>query len=175
MSDEETGPRRRDRVSSGRHAPRMMHRLAAQWAERGHDPDLIELAGLLRRADAHAQQLGEAVLRSHGLSRARFNVLTALYRAGDDVALTQAELADSMLLTGAGMKKHVDALVAGGHVRRESDPHDHRKQRLLLTESGAALLTGLLDAFFAAEARAFDHLDSGERTTLRDLLRRMLD
>lgn len=148
---------------------------AEQWIARGHDPELVELVGLLRHAADTAAAGAEAVLARHDLSRGQFDVLAALYRAGDDAALTQAELADAMLITGAGMKKRVDALVAAGYIRRVADPHDQRKQRLLLTDAGRHVLAGLLDAFFAAEARAFAALADGERVALRDLLRRMLD
>lgn len=148
---------------------------AEQWIARGHDPALVELVGLLRHAADSASSGAKAVLAQHDLSRGQFDVLAALYRAGDDAALTQAELADAMLLTGAGMKKRVDALVTAGYIRRAADPHDQRKQRLLLTDAGRHVLTGLLDAFFGAEARAFAALGDGERVMLRDLLRRMLD
>lgn len=151
-----------------------VRRRAEQWVPRGRDPELVELVGLLRTASARVLAGSERVLAGHGLTRGQFDVLAALYRAGDGASLTQAELADGMLLTSAGMKKRVDALVGAGLIARTADPDDQRKQRLALTAAGLATTTGLLDEFFEAERAVVDRLGASDRDRLRTLLQRML-
>ncbi|WNM23576.1 MarR family winged helix-turn-helix transcriptional regulator [Demequina capsici] len=148
---------------------------AEQWIARGHDPDLVELVGLLRHATYQAQAQSEQLLARAGLHRGQFDVLAALYRAGDDAELTQAQLAEAMLLTRAGMKKRVDGLIQIGLIARRVEPEHPRKQRLLLTDRGHDTLLSLLDGFFAAEAAAFETLGDSDRRDLRALLAKMVD
>ncbi len=162
-----------DAVGARSTADAIRHR-AEQWTSRGHDPDLVELVGLIRTAAQEVIAGSDAVLADHGLSRGQFDVLSALYRAGADVALTQADLANAMLLTPAGMKKRIDALAAAGLIARTPDPDDSRKQQLRLTPQGEGKVTVLLDAFFAAEKATLARLGDSEREALRVLLRRLL-
>lgn len=151
-----------------------IRRRAEQWTARGHDPDLVELVGLLRAAAQVVIAGSEKVLDEHGLSRGQFDVLAALYRAGDGTTLTQADLANAMLITPAGMKKRIDALAAAGLLARLPDPGDSRKQLLRLTEAGRRQVARLLEVFFAAEEAALAHLDAAGRATLRTLLRQLV-
>lgn len=158
---------------AGGDAAEAIRRRAEQWRAHGHDPDLVELVGLLRTAGLHVIAGSEAVLVEHGLKRGQFDVVSALYRAPSE--LTQADLANAMLITPAGMKKRVDSLVDSGLVRRLPDASDSRKTRLGLTAAGRALVAQLLSAFFAAEEVALSALDTGERDDLRRLLRRVVN
>lgn len=150
-----------------------IRRRAEQWAEHGHDPDVVELVGLIRTAAEHVIAGSEAVLVADGLTRGQFDVLSALYRSG--AALTQADLAGAMLITPAGMKKRIDALVAAGLIVRMPDPDDSRKALLSLSAAGEVRVEQLLAAFFAAEADALEPLSATGRGDLRRLLRDLVD
>jgi DNA-binding MarR family transcriptional regulator len=66
----------------------------------------------------------------------------------------------------------VDRLTARGLVTREPSPHDRRVKLVTVTEAGAQLSARVWsDLDFAAEPLA--ELSADERTTLRDLLRRI--
>lgn len=151
-----------------------IRRRAEQWVAHGHDADLVELVGLLRASAQAAIAGSDRVLAERGLSRGRFDVLAALYRAAPGSALTQAELAEAMLITPAGMKKRLDALAEAGWLERLPDPADSRKHQIRLTPAGTQLVTDLLETFFAAEAASLSTLDPADRGTLRDLLRKLL-
>ncbi|MCV2394323.1 MarR family transcriptional regulator [Actinotalea sp. M2MS4P-6] len=146
--------------------------LAEQWARFGKDPDAVELIGLIRAAALRVTDESDELLAEHGLNRGRFDVLAALYRAG--VPLTQAELAAQMLVTPAGMKKRLDALVADGLVSRRTDVSDARRQPLSLTAAGSARLEEALDEVFTIEATAVAALGEPGRRRLAELLRTLL-
>lgn len=157
-----------------RHSTSSVRALAEQWARFGRDPDVVEVVALLRSVTLVVTEVGDAVLARHGLNRGRFDVLAALYRAGADSHLTQAELADQMLLTPAGVKKRLDALVGAGFVARDLDTRDARRQPLSLTPAGVAQVERVLDGFFAAEAAAVAPLSARQRADLVRLLRLLL-
>lgn len=151
-----------------------IERRAGQWAGRGGEPDQAELIGLIRTAARVVIAGSEALLSERGMNRGQVDVLLALYRAGES-PLTQAQLAGAMLITPAGMKKRIDALVHAGLLLRVPDTDDSRKQRLGLTETGSQFVVDLLGEFFRAESVALSALDRGEREALRSLLRKLVD
>lgn len=164
------------RAVSGRAHRRVMsaRERARAWSDRGRDARMVELIALLRQAADHVMEGADLVLAGQGLNRGQFDVLAALYRSGPDGPVTQAELADRMLVTPAGVKKRLTGLFDRGYVNRFPDPDDARKFVLQLTPEGEGFLLGLLDEFFAAEADALVALDSAEQRDLAHLLRNLL-
>ncbi|WP_432561449.1 MarR family winged helix-turn-helix transcriptional regulator [Kineococcus sp. SYSU DK003] len=150
------------------------HDLAMQWSAGGRDTELVELITLLRRAATAVTAEPDRFLASHGLSRGQFDVLAALYRSGADQRLTQAELADRMMVTPAGMKKRLDGLFERGIITRSADEADARRQLIALTASGLHTVEAVLDGFFAAERAAVEHLSPADRRTLTRVLRRLV-
>lgn len=148
--------------------------LAEEWAAEGRDPVRIELVNLLRRAVEATTTEPDRVLADHGLSRGQFDVLAALHRAGPDPHLTQAELAQRMMVTPAGMKKRLDGLYERGIIERAADAADARRLVIGLTADGAALVAEVLDRFFGAERVATDVLHEDDRVALVRLLRRFI-
>lgn len=68
-----------------------------------------------------------------------YDLLWALYRQPER-GLRVNELAREVVLSPTAMSRFVDRVEAVGHVRREPDPHDRRAQRVVITDSGVALL-----------------------------------
>jgi DNA-binding MarR family transcriptional regulator len=65
--------------------------------------------------------------------------LFALERAGDvGKQLSQRELAEWMRLSPATVTASLHSLERLGYIRREADPEDQRRKRLVLTEAGRA-------------------------------------
>ena len=84
-----------------------------------------------------------------------------------------AELAARLLMPKPSVTVYLKRLEAAGFIRREIDPADLRRHRLLVTAAGRKILTrglGLLsDAFGARLAR----LDAAEQAALRAMLEKM--
>ncbi|MDC0673668.1 MarR family winged helix-turn-helix transcriptional regulator [Nannocystis radixulma] len=84
-----------------------------------------------------------------------------------------AELAAALLMPKPSMTVYVKRLEAAGFLRREIDPDDLRKHRLLITPAGRKVmqrgLTLLADAF----AERLGRLSAGEQAQLRGLLEKL--
>ncbi|MFF2053147.1 MarR family winged helix-turn-helix transcriptional regulator [Leifsonia sp. NPDC058194] len=146
--------------------------LAARWAEAGRDPVSIELVTLLRRAVVATTAGPDRVLEDHGLSRGQFDVLAALHRApAGDAGITQAQLAQSMMVSPPGMKKRLDGLFERQVISRSVDSADARRLLIRLTPAGRRLVEDFLDAFFDAEHEGVRPLPEADRPRLIGLLR----
>ncbi|HEY0096425.1 MAG TPA: MarR family transcriptional regulator, partial [Archangium sp.] len=89
-----------------------------------------------------------------------YDLLWALYRQPRR-ALRVNELAREVVLSPTAMSRFVDRVEKAGHVRREADPDDRRRLRMVLTEAGLAVsqqvrqaLTSDLAAQFATASPA---------------------
>ncbi|MEV0093007.1 MarR family transcriptional regulator [Streptomyces sp. NPDC050738] len=137
--------RRQDAVAS----------IIEDWARERPELDtapLEVLARLHRTFLRYSTRLTNAVDR-HGLSVAGFDVLTALRRAGAPYRLTAGQLADSGLVSSAGVTLRIDRLEKDGLIVRERDAEDRRVVYSRLTDAGLAKV----DEVFA------EHLDNERR------------
>lgn len=147
----------------------------AQWASAAPDVATAHL-GVVARLHRLGHQLAlraETSLEPHGLTQGEFDVLSALLRNGSADGMTPGALAAAVLVSSGGMTKRLAALEAGGWITRRRSPRDRRSVRVALTPTGRKRLTGLLPAYFAAEAEVLDALDAAQRDDLADLLREL--
>lgn len=86
-----------------------------------------------------------------------------------------AALAERLSMPKPTVTVHLKKLEAAGLIRREIDPTDLRRHRLTLTAAGRKVATRGLDALAGAFEARLARLTSGERATLRSLLRKMAD
>lgn len=83
---------------------------------------------------------------------------------------TGGELALRLGISASAVTQLVDGLVEAGILSRSSDPDDHRRTRIALTDHGATLYA-LFDQARLAQAEAlFQNLDDDEVRTLAELL-----
>lgn len=150
-----------------------------QWRRERPDLDLSAM-GLLSRlwqVSALLAPLVEEVFARHGLRRGEFDVLTALRRAGEPYTLIPSELADTLMMSRAGMTNRVDRLEQAGLVERTLDPNDRRSFLIALTEKGRTVIDETMTEHAAnlrrlvsgLPRREYDALDVGLRTFLREL------
>ena len=102
--------------------------------------DCVPLLYFYREFDAALEQHYQA----YGLSRGRWQVLMALYKAPDEGGLTPAELADLAGVTRAAMTGLVDGLVESGYVTRGDVGEDRRTYRVRLTPRATDFLSSVL-------------------------------
>ncbi|MGK8500039.1 MarR family winged helix-turn-helix transcriptional regulator [Nocardia asiatica] len=150
--------------------------IVAQWERERPDLDLeaMGVVGRLGRLLLVAQREIEAVFGRHGLQRGEFDVLAALRRSGEPFELNPSVLADTLMLSRAGMTGRLDRLESAGLVRRVADAQDRRAIRVVLTEAGRELVDTVVTAHTANETRMLSVLTAGERRELDRIARILL-
>lgn len=93
---------------------------------------LLELE--VRRMGAQSVLISGAVSERVGLASSDLECLDLIVMAGE-VALTPTQLVEATGLTSGAITGLVDRLEAAGFVRREADPDDRRKTRIVAVES----------------------------------------
>jgi DNA-binding MarR family transcriptional regulator len=104
------------------------------------DEDTLATWRAFLNAHAHVTRRIRRDLAAAGLpDLAWYDLLWAVYRQPEH-GLRVNELAREVVLSPTAMSRFVDRVEAAGHVRREPDPDDRRALRVVITDSGAALL-----------------------------------
>ncbi len=151
--------------------------ITAQWRRERPDLDLEAMAivGRLGRLMLVAQRRIESVFSAHGLQRGEFDVLAALRRSGDPFELNPSVLADTLMLSRAGMTGRLDRLESAGLVRRVADAADRRAIRVVLTDAGRALVDTVVTDHVANETAMLSVLEEPDRRELDRIVRVLLD
>ncbi len=137
------------------------------------DPEPMRLFGALAQAHLLTTPYMNNVLERHGLVRGTFDVLSALRRAGPPYSLTPKQLAESLLLSGAGMTNRLDRLEGLNLIARLPEPNDRRSLKIQLTQKGVKLVDEIIPRFVEAQRRLVTRLGMAETETLLGLLDRL--
>lgn len=150
--------------------------ILADWAVQRPDLDFspVGVVTRLERVRMHLEAGLLQVFSEYELTPADFRVIVALRRSGQPCRLPQARLMTQLALTSGTVSVRIDRLVRRGVVVREADPADKRDQLVRLTTEGLRLFDQIAPAHLANEDRLLSALTDSERTTLRDLLRKLL-
>ncbi|WP_040691949.1 MarR family winged helix-turn-helix transcriptional regulator [Nocardia vinacea] len=150
--------------------------IVEQWRRERPDLELeaMGVIGRLGRLLVVAQRDIEAVFIAHGLQRGEFDVLAALRRSGEPFELNPSVLADTLMLSRAGMTGRLDRLESAGLVRRIADAEDRRAIRVVLTEAGRALIDKVVTAHTENETRMLSVLPAKDRRDLDRIARVLL-
>lgn len=152
-------------------------RIVAQWQR--ERPDLpTQAMGILGRAGRTMLLLDEAVNQTfirHGLQHGKFDVLAALRRSGDPFELKPSILADTLMMSRAGMTGRLDLLESAGLIQRIADPTDRRSLRIGLTPEGRQLVDVVIQEHVANEEHLLSGLSKADRTHLDRIFRQLLN
>ncbi|WP_433597698.1 MarR family winged helix-turn-helix transcriptional regulator [Nocardia sp. CA-135953] len=153
-----------------------MDAIVEQWRRERPDLELeaMGVIGRLGRLLVVAQRDIEAVFIAHGLQRGEFDVLAALRRSGEPFELNPSVLADTLMLSRAGMTGRLDRLESAGSVRRIADAEDRRAIRVALTEAGRTLIDKVVTAHTENETRMLSVLSAKDRRDLDRIARVLL-
>jgi DNA-binding MarR family transcriptional regulator len=143
-----------------------------EWPELDTAP--AQVVARLGRAVAYLQPELDNLFREFGLSRASFDVLATLRRAGEPFRLSQRALMDSLMRTSGTISVRIDRLEQAGLVERAPDPEDARGVLVALTKEGRELVERVAPAHLANEDRLLAALSPEERDALAQLLRKLL-
>lgn len=151
-------------------------RILEQWARERPELD-TEAMGIFGRVYRLARVAGDAATAAYGelgITRADFDVLASLRRAGEPFALSPTQLTASLMLTSGGVTGRVDRLEALGLVRRAPAPSDRRSLVVSLTDEGRELVDRAVVAGLEAQQRLLARVPEERRPVLDALLRELL-
>ncbi|WP_433709859.1 MarR family winged helix-turn-helix transcriptional regulator [Nocardia sp. CA-084685] len=150
--------------------------IVEQWRRERPDLELeaMGVIGRLGRLLVVAQRDIEAVFIAHDLQRGEFDVLAALRRSGEPFELNPSVLADTLMMSRAGMTGRLDRLESAGLVRRIADAQDRRAIRVALTDAGRALIDKVVTAHTENETRMLSVLSAKDRRDLDRIARVLL-
>ncbi|MEV6769405.1 MarR family transcriptional regulator [Nocardia sp. NPDC051030] len=160
----------------GEMTPDAVDAIAAQWQRERPDLDMEAMAviGRLGRLWVVAGKRIEAVFAAHGLQRGEFDVLASLRRSGEPYELNPSVMADTMMLSRAGMTGRLDRLESAGLVRRIADANDRRAVKVGLTDRGLQLIDVVITEHIENENRILAVLSETDRRELDRLTRLLL-
>lgn len=146
--------------------------IVADWARERPELDTapLEVLARLHRSFLRYNTKLNASIERHGLSVAGFDVLTALRRSGAPFRLTAGQLADSGLVSSAGVTLRMDRLEKDGLIVRERDAEDRRVVYSRLTDTGLAKVDEVFAEHLDNEGRMLAGLSPSERRQLARLL-----
>ncbi|MFE0807658.1 MarR family winged helix-turn-helix transcriptional regulator [Streptomyces sp. NPDC058794] len=149
--------------------------IVEDWARERPELDTspLEVLARLHRSYLQYQSRMTSRLDEHGVSVAGFDVLTALRRAGAPYRLTAGQLADSGLISSAGVTLRLDRLEKDGLLVRERDAGDRRVVYSRLTEAGLAKVDEVFAEHLENERRMLGGLSPAERRQLGRLLSKL--
>jgi len=151
-------------------------RLVAGWRRALPDVDVspLEVLSRVSRLARHLDRQRTTVLARHDLEIWTFDVLAALRRSNPPHQLSPGQLMAQTLVASGTMTNRIDHLERRGLVRRRPDPGDARSVRVQLTPDGRRRVDEALKDLVARENAILGTLDTGGRTRLADLLRRVV-
>lgn len=114
----------------------------------------------------------EAVTLPYGLAVRQYGLLVLLQDEGPQA---QIVLSQRVGLDRTSVMRTVDMLEGRGLVRRDPEPGDRRKHRVVLTDAGAELLARTLPEVRRAERDLAAALSGEEQSQLLELLKRLLE
>lgn len=147
------------------------------WARERPELDTspLEVLARLHRSFLRYSTRLTASIERHGLSVAGFDVLTALRRAGAPYRLTAGQLADTGLVSSAGVTLRIDRLEKDGLIVRERDADDRRVVYSRLTAKGLATVDTVFEEHLDNERRMLAGLSPSECRQIARLLRKLED
>ena len=150
--------------------------IIGQWARERPDLDTTAMAvfGRLYRTSRLVGDAQERCYARFGITRADFDVLATLRRAGGPDGLSPGRLTDALMLSSGGTTSRLDRLERAGHLVRTPDPADRRALLVKLTDAGRALVDEAVTAGLAEQQRLLGDLSAARLRRVDDDLRDLL-
>ncbi len=121
----------------------------------------------------------QAELNAVGLDKVGHPMLVSILQSADEDPegqfQAQRELADLLHVSPPAVANSLKCLERDGYIRREPWQRDARRNRVILTEKGAAAVEGCRDVFRRVSARMMAGFSPEELHQLAQFQRRMLD
>jgi DNA-binding MarR family transcriptional regulator len=150
--------------------------IVEQWARERPELDTTAMAvfGRIYRAAKRAGDAQEQAYAQFGITRADFDVLATLRRAGAPDGLSPGRLTSALMLTSGGMTSRLDRLERAGLVARRPDPDDRRALLVTLTPAGRELIDQAVVAGLEVQQQLLSDLSAEKQRRVNHLLRELL-
>lgn len=135
---------------------------------------------LSRRLNQAHRTAIQAELSAAGLSEVGHPLLLSILRGAcdrdqDGKCHAQRELAELLHISPAAVANSLKSLEKGGYIRREPGATDARRNQVIVTEKGAAAVTGCVQAFERVSRQMLSGFSPEEREQLMAFQHRMLE
>lgn len=130
----------------------------------------LKLFIVLSRANRTVADHVKADIKSHGLNPTEFAVLELLYHKGDQPI---QHIGKKVLLTSGSMTYVIDQLEKKRLIKRKSCPNDRRITYGTITDIGKQLMCEIFPKHQKVIEQIFSVLDTDEKQTLIDLLKKL--
>ena len=128
----------------------------------------------LGRAARYVDHRHEDFFSQHDLTRADWDVLAGLRRAGPPYRLSPTDLYRGLMRASGTITHRLQRLEKTGLIERVPDPEDGRGMLVQLTKAGVKLVDKLAPLHLQNEARMLEGLSERERDQLARLLKKLL-
>lgn len=147
-----------------------------QWQREQPDLDVsyVRVLGRLTQVSRLLVASAERVFERYGLHQAEFDVLTTLLRSGPPYTLIPSAIAESLMMSRAGMTSRLDRLEKADLVERTIDPDDRRSFRVALTDQGREVAGAVMNETAAYMNKLISSLDPSDRECMERGLRTLL-
>lgn len=138
-----------------------------------------EMELLFRNLNQAHRAAVQAELNAAGLREVGHPMLVSILQSAEEdpegQCQAQRELADLLHVSPAAVANSLKCLERDGYIRREPWARDARRNRVLLTQKGAAAVEGCRDVFRRVSARMMAGFSPEELHQLAQFQRRMLN
>jgi DNA-binding MarR family transcriptional regulator len=146
-----------------------IERAADIWSRRIGESTSMKLATSIMRVQQLILAELDAALKPHGITFARFEVLTLISFSAEG-SLPLSKIGERLMVHPTSVTNAIDRLEAQGLVKRLPDASDRRRTFAELTDDGKDVLTASTKALMAIDF-AIDGLTAGQQDQTYDLLR----
>lgn len=118
------------------------------------------------------REMRERLRDKYGMSLAKFDYLSQLYRKPDS-AITMSQLGRRLMVSGGNITGMTDRLESDGLVKRETDRADRRVQKIMLTQRGRALFADMAEQHASWINELFADMPNEDVDAVLDALQRL--
>ena len=131
----------------------------------------LHMGFLLNKAAQKIKQLGDQSIESYGITTQHLGIL--IYLNEYSVA-SQIEIGKALLIDRTTMVKMIDELEKVGYVKREKDPQDRRRHKIITTAKGSNQLPIFVQMMKDIEEEFLSPLSNTRRLQLLNDLKKLI-
>jgi DNA-binding MarR family transcriptional regulator len=138
------------------------------------DPEVEGVVSRMSTIGSHLKRTFDDTVSDYGLNHGEYRLLLRLSTRTKDHRMSAGDLSRMLALSSGAMTNRLDRLEKAGLIRRVPDPRDRRGVLVQLTEQGKERIDAAVIDQAAKEIDSLSALTAKERTTLNQLLRKVL-